>query len=158
MVGVRPQTRLPPFPPKIICMRIQRLPCVSPSPVQLCSTIPPITHTLLATSVAGLYELLAQADNRGSLGVLRRYLRHSNSEIAVAKDRGPQNLTNIHCYVSRRRVCVCVCRIHEWRIGKEGTPKRFHCVTLHVTKATVNIQHRDRRLVDCNNLKPALRY
>jgi len=42
-------------PPKTICMRIQRLPSVSPSPVPLCSTIPPITHTLLATSVAGLY-------------------------------------------------------------------------------------------------------
>ena len=43
-----------PFP-KTICMRIQRLPSVSTSPVPLCSTIPPITHTLLATSVAGLY-------------------------------------------------------------------------------------------------------
>ena len=111
MVGVRPQTRLPPFPQDNLhenttpSLRFS----VSPSPVPLCSTIPPITHTLLATSVAGLYVLLAQADNQGSLGVLRRYLRHSNSEIAVAKDRGPQHLTNIHCYVSRRRVCVCEC-------------------------------------------------
>lgn len=35
-------------------------------------------------------------------------------------------------------------------------PDRFHCVTLFVTKATVNVQHSDRKLGDCNNLKPAL--
>jgi hypothetical protein len=31
----------------------------------------------------------------------------------------------------------------------------FHCLTLFVTKAIVNIQQSDRKLVDCNNLKPA---
>jgi hypothetical protein len=89
----------PSLDPKTICMRIQRFPFVSPSPVPLCSTIPPITHTLLATSVAGLYVLLAQADNRGSLGVLRRYLQHSNSEIAAAKDRLPS--------ISRTFIAMC---------------------------------------------------
>jgi hypothetical protein len=59
--------------------------------------------------LAGLHALLAQDDNQGSLGVLHHYLqRHSNSEVAAAKDRVPSTSWTFMTVYPEDFFCICV--------------------------------------------------